>query len=1101
MEAGAVFRKELAMDVKQAHPQSDGATAIPRVDDATMAAARVTSSGEQLGPTQANMVIARQYGPIYRLPGTGPRRLQLTTFALADEVCNDQMFDKKIGLAFSQVRVLLGDGLFSAYTQEPNWHKAHNILLPNFSLQAMKSYMPEMLDPAGQLMLKWKRLNPGDEIDVPGDMTRLTVETIGLCGFGYRFNAFYRDDQHPFIHALLVGLSIVQESALSGKTPDQTAADPQMQQALSVMNSLVDEVIALRKAGGAAALAAHKDLLDYMLTGVDRQTKEGLDDTTIRYEILTFMVAGHETTSGTLSFALYYLLKHPDVMARAYEEVDRVLGNDLSAAPTYDQVHRLTYLAQIFKETLRLWPPVPALSRYAYQPTTLGGKYPIMPEDEIVVLTPMLHRDPAIWGNDAEEFNPDHFSPEAEEARPANAWLPFGIGQRACIGRQFALQEATLALGMMLQRFELVDHTQYQLTIRQAGTIKPQDFLIQVRHRPGRTLEIPSPVTTSTPADATAAAPEARRAPNGARPDHNTPLLILFGSNLGASEDVAQQVANDAGKHGFTPTVAPLDDYTGKLPTEGAVVIVTASYNGTPPDNAVTFCTWLRDDGLSTDALRGVRYTVFGCGNREWRATYQAVPKLVDSELAAHGAQRIYQLGEGDVGGDFDDAFHAWEGPLWTAMASALSIELQPQTAAETALGRLYTVELVSVPANPILAANGIQPLTIRANRELQTCDGGHASDRSTRHLEFLLPDGMTYQTGDHLGVMPRNGVTLVTRVLARFGYAGDAFIRIRRNGVGTPVFPLDQPVFIIELLTHYVELQEVASRAQIQALADYTECPPDKAALLMLADPERYKQEVLDKRITLLDLLERFPACELPFHVYLEMMHPLRLRYYSISSSPLEDARKCSITVAVVQAPARSGNGTYEGIASTYLARHPEDSVVDGCVRSPHIPFRPPKDATIPLIMIGPGTGVAPFRGFLQERAALKEQGKPLGPALLFFGCRHADQDYIYRAEMEAYAAQGVATLYTAFSRIPGHSKSYVQDLLKQQADQVWQLLQDGAIVFVSGDAGSMEPAVRATLQDIYASKTGATAEAAETWQKKLTSDQRYLADVWAHG
>lgn len=1047
------------------------------------------------------MHLAQQYGPIFRLPGPGPRLLQLSTFALANEVCDDQLFDKKIGVAFSQVRVMLGDGLFSAYTQEPNWRKAHNILLPNFSVQAMKSYMPGMLDPAGQLILKWERLNPGDEIDVPGDMTRLTVETIGLCGFGYRFNAFYRDDQHPFIHALLIGLSTVQESALSGKTPEQTAADPQMQQALAVMNSLVDEVIRLRKAGGPEALAEYKDLLSYMLTGVDRQTGEGLDDTTIRYEIITFMVAGHETTSGTLSFALYYLLKHPEVMARAYAEVVRVLGDDPTVMPTYEQVRQLTYLSQILKETLRLWPPVPALSRYAYQPTTLGGRYPVTPEDELNILTTMLHRDPVVWGEDAEAFNPDHFSPQAEEARPANAWLPFGFGQRACIGRQFALQEAALALGMMLQRFELIDHTNYQLEIRQAGTIKPNHFMITVRPRAHRIRGGPSLTPTATLA--AVETPEAAPAANGARANgaHHTPLLILFGSNLGSSEDVAQQLANDAGKNGFVPTVAPLDDYAGKLPTDGAVVIVTASYNGTPPDNAAKFVQWLRGDSLGAEALRGVRYTVFGCGNSEWRATYQSVPRLVDAQLAAHGAQHIYPLGAGDVAGDFDDQLHAWAVSLWPALAVALTVELQPQTAAVAAPGCLYSVERVSVPANPILAASGIHPLTVRANRELQTGDGPDANTRSTRHIEVLLPEGMSYQTGDHLGIMPRNNEALIKRVLARFGYAADAFIRIRRHGSGTPVFPLDQPVEIIELLTHYLELQDVASRAQIQVLADHTECPSDKAALIALTEPQRYQQEVLAKRVTLLDLLDQYPACTLPFHVYLELLHPLRVRYYSISSSPLADARACSITTAVVREPARSGRGTYEGIASTYLARHPADSVIDGFVRRPSMPFRPPTDSMIPLIMIGPGTGVAPFRGFLQERATLADQGKQLGPALLFFGCRHAEQDYIYHEEMEAYATHGIATIYTAYSRMGDRPKAYVQDLLQEHADEVWRLLQEGAIVYVCGDAGAMEPAVRMALQDIYAANTGTTAEAATAWQQQLTNEQRYLADVWANG
>jgi cytochrome P450/NADPH-cytochrome P450 reductase len=1108
------------VDDQHEHVTTDVASAIPQADPAAVAAASLGPSGERLGPTQTRMALARRYGPIFQMPGFAHRMVMISDPALVDEICSDQYFDKLIGTAFKQVRVLLGDGLFSAYTQEPNWHKAHNILLPNFSLQAMKSYMPGMLDPAGQLMLKWERLNPTDEIDVPGDMTRLTVETIGLCGFGFRFNSFYRNDQHPFIQALLEGLTLAQEGMLSGKTPEQTAADPRMQRALAVMNALVDEVIALRKAGGPEAMAAHKDLLSYMLTGVDKQSGEGLDDTTIRYEILTFMVAGHETTSGTLSFALYYLLKHPEVLSRATAEVDRVLGDDLSVAPTYEQVRQLTYISQILRETLRLWPPVPAIIRYTYQPRSLGGKYPITPEDELSVLTPILHRDPAIWGADAEEFNPDHFSPEAEEKRSPNAWLPFGIGQRACIGRQFALQEAALALGMMLQRFELVDHTNYQLQLRQAATIKPDHFLIKVRPRPGRAQGIVAPVVTTTPVTASNGAAAAEAVPAGAAAagaggSHNTPLLILFGSNLGTGEDLAHQIANGGTAQGFAATVAPLDDYTGKLPGDGAVVIVTSSYNGTPPDNAGTFCTWLKDgagtDGAGTDGggkaqpLGDVRYTVFGCGNHEWTATYQAIPRLVDAQLEAHGAQRIYPLGAGDAAGDLDGNFQAWYRPLWPALANALAIAVPDAGtaagAAATTVGKLYTVERVSAPANPVIAASGVQPMTIRVSRELQKGDGDRAPERSTRHIEVALPAGVTYRTGDHLGVLPRNGVALVRRVLDHFHLAGDAYVRIRRNGSGTPALPLDQPIPLVDLLTHYLELQEVASRAQLAALADYTECPPDKERLLALADDAHYPQEILAKRLTLLDVLEMFPSCTLPFHAYLELVHPLRIRYYSISSSPLSDERMCSITVAVVNAPARSGRGTYEGICSTYLARHPEESVIEALVHRPHMAFEPPADATVPIIMIGPGTGFAPFRGFLQERAARAAKGDQLGPALLFFGCRHPEQDYIYKDELEAFATQGVAHVYPAFSRMEGQPKQYVQDVIREHADEVWQLLQQGAIIYICGDGGKMEPDVRKALMTLYQERTGAGAHAAEGWLADLRDNGRYLADVWANG
>jgi cytochrome P450/NADPH-cytochrome P450 reductase len=193
-----------------------------------------------------------------------------------------------------------------------------------------------------------------------------------------------------------------------------------------------------------------------------------------------------------------------------------------------------------------------------------------------------------------------------------------------------------------------------------------------------------------------------------------------------------------------------------------------------------------------------------------------------------------------------------------------------------------------------------------------------------------------------------------------------------------------------------------------------------------------------------------------------------------------------------------------FKGVCSNYLAVQPVDATVYGFVRKPTIPFRPPDSPHQPMIMVGPGTGVAPFRGFLQERAARKAKlsnGQQLGPALLFFGCRCSSQDYIYRDELADFEKQGVVTLYTAFSREPGQPKAYVQDVLKAHADEVYKLLQDGAVVYVCGDAGSMEPAVRATLEDIYAAKAGVSAEEAAKWQAGLVAQQRYLADVWARG
>src|ERR671932_1646034 len=167
-------------------------------------------------PIQVLMKLSRQYGPIFRLHMPQGSNIVLSGFDLVDEVCDEKHFDKFLGPGLRMARTVGGDGLFTSWTQEPNWHKAHNILLPTFSVQAIKSYIPMMADIAEQLVEKWERLNPEDEIDVPADMTRLTLDTIGLCGFGYRFNSFYREEPHPFVASMVRALNEAMEELTRG---------------------------------------------------------------------------------------------------------------------------------------------------------------------------------------------------------------------------------------------------------------------------------------------------------------------------------------------------------------------------------------------------------------------------------------------------------------------------------------------------------------------------------------------------------------------------------------------------------------------------------------------------------------------------------------------------------------------------------------------------------------------------------------------------------------------------------------------------------------------------------------------------------------------
>jgi cytochrome P450/NADPH-cytochrome P450 reductase len=350
---------------------------------------------------------------------------------------------------------------------------------------------------------------------------------------------------------------------------------------------------------------------------------------------------------------------------------------------------------------------------------------------------------------------------------------------------------------------------------------------------------------------------------------------------------------------------------------------------------------------------------------------------------------------------------------------------------------------------------------------------------------------------------VPRNDPALVDSVARRFGFLPSDQIRLQVADGRRAQLPVGEAVSVGRLLTDFVELQQVATRKQIQIMSEHTRCPVTKPKLLAFigedaASAERYRAGILGQRKSVFDLLEEYPACELPLHVYLEMLSLLAPRYYSISSSPSVDALRCSVTVAVVDAPAASGRGVYKGICSNYLAGRRVGETLYATLRETKAGFRLPADPAVPIIMIGPGTGLAPFRGFLQERAALKAKGAALGPAILFFGCRHPEQDYLYADELQGFAAGGITELHTAFSRGEG-PKTYVQNLIAAEKDRVWTLIEQGAIIYVCGDGGKMEPDVKATLVAIHREKSGADAQAGQRWIDDLGAKNRYVLDVWA--
>ncbi|HWD06230.1 MAG TPA: cytochrome P450 [Amycolatopsis sp.] len=423
-------------------------------------------------PLQDTVRLGKRLGPIFTRKIFGIEIVFASGVDLVTELHDETKFGKHVGLGIENLRTLAGDGLFTAHTHEPNWRLAHDILQPAFSAEAMRRYHPVMLEVAHELTDAWDRATA--PVDVAADMTRLTLETIGRAGFGYRFGSFERTEPHPFVTAMIRALRYAQlqnvklpfaRRAFAG-TPAQHRAD------IATMTNLVDEIITSYRSEGREV----RDLLGLMLTEGRPETGERLDPVNIRNQAITFVVAGHETTSGALSFALYYLTRHPDVLARARAEVDSVWGDD---DPVFGDVAKLRYVRRVLDESLRLWPTAPGYAREAREDVVLGGKYPMRKGDWVIVPLPLLHRDPAAWGPDPETFDPDRFEPAAVRKRPAQSYKPFGTGERACIGRQFALHEAVLALGLLLRRYDFEADPAYELAIAESLTLKPRGFTLR----------------------------------------------------------------------------------------------------------------------------------------------------------------------------------------------------------------------------------------------------------------------------------------------------------------------------------------------------------------------------------------------------------------------------------------------------------------------------------------------------------------------------------------------------------------------------------------------------------------------------------------------
>ncbi|MFF3920722.1 cytochrome P450, partial [Streptomyces sp. NPDC001852] len=511
---------------------------------------------------------------------------------LVAEVSDETRFFKQIDKTpLHHIRDFAGAGLFTAHQHEEEWGRAHRILLPAFSQRAMRNYFGQMLEIAQNLAGKWER-REGQPVNITDDYTRLTLDTIALSGFGYRFDSFDKEELHPFLNAMLGALteSMRRSQELPMMTKLRRADAKKYGENIQVMRELVESVIKERQEGKGSA---EDDLLGLMLEATDPETGKRLDVDNVRDQVLTFLIAGHETTSGLLSFATYSLMRNPHVLAQAYAEVDRLMPGD--TVPDYDTIMQLDVIPRILEETLRLWAPIPMIAKAPIDDTVIGGRYELKKGTRVSILEGPLHTHPKAWER-PDEFDIDRWLPENRVRQHPHAYKPFGNGVRACIGRQFALTEARLALTLVLQKFKFSDTSDYAMDVREALTRKPGNFELIVRRRQEHER------TVFGAADLQTDDTQAQAAVSGV----GVNLTVAYGSSLGSCEDLARTIADRGERSGFGTTLVSLDELGDNLPTEGLLAVVAASYNGKAPDNAQRFDDLLAA-GLPEGSLANVR--------------------------------------------------------------------------------------------------------------------------------------------------------------------------------------------------------------------------------------------------------------------------------------------------------------------------------------------------------------------------------------------------------------------------------------------------------------------------------------------------------------
>jgi len=571
------------------------------------------------------------------------------------------------------------------------------------------------------------------------------------------------------------------------------------------------------------------------------------------------------------------------------------------------------------------------------------------------------------------------------------------------------------------------------------------------------------------------------------------------------------------------------------------IVVVVATYGeGESTDNATEMVRFLKNyiqEEQQQQIFSNLEYCVFGLGNRQYEH-FNAMGLFFDKSLQTLGATRVMEVGLGDDDQDLEGDFDTWREKMWlefTKRYSPISIDHNPiataKTVAVTSTTCPFTVEYLPEHYGNANIVPDLVPLDrvnkqtrhyftaidcpISLVRELRSKNNGG----STLHIEVDVSsrkEEIQYETASNLAILPINNADIVDAVAKALSFDLDAVFRLTPSKGNCDdgfqhLFPT--PCTVRDLLSRYCDLTTPPRRSELSALANYATNALDKKALQRMSSKEgreEYKEKIVDLHVGIADIVCTLcPSISMQLEHFIFVCPRLQPRFYTISSSSSLHPHSVHLTVGIMRGARKHGNGgEWFGVCSGHLSNIASN--ITGSFGGANTPtcrifvrtssFRLPSDTTRPIIMVGPGTGIAPMRAFLQERSYQKhKKNMMVGDSVLYFGCRRRDSDYLYEEELKQFQEQGVLThLHVAFSREENH-KVYVQHLIADHAKETWDLIdRQQASIYVCGGT-KMGLDVTETITKVIADVGGKGMDGAKAYVDRLRSEGRFVQELWA--